>query len=87
MAGSQLKKMGATDISKKVKDYFLEIHGPYAVFGFLIETCSKSARNDCWDIRCSFLSSMSATEAQRISYKILISTDGEIKNVTKITDK
>lgn len=87
MAGSQSTKLGATDISKKVKDYFLEIHGPYAVFGFLMETFSKSMRNDCWDMRCSFLPSMSATEEQRISYKILISTDGEIKNMTKVTDK
>ncbi len=76
--------MDAKGISKLVRDYFDEVHGQYAVFGFRVEAF-ESAPKDGWKMECSFLPTLSSSEMQRINYKIMISDTGKIKNVTKVS--
>jgi len=77
-------KMDAKDISKLVRNYFNEVHGQYAVFGFRVETAEPLPK-DGWKMVCSFLPTANASETQRMDYKIMISGTGEIKNVTRIS--
>lgn len=77
--------MDAKEISKKVKDYFFEVHGQYAVFGFRVENVLFARKEDAWKVECSFLQSMLDTEEKRVYYEAIIDSQGKIKNVAKIT--
>ncbi len=79
--------MDAKGISKIVRDYFFEVHGQFAVFGFRIEDVSFDKKNNVWKIECSFLQSVMDTEEKRVYYEVIIDSRGEIKNVTKVTKK
>ena len=76
--------MDAKEISKKVKDYFFEVHGQYAVFGFRIENVSFDSKEEGWKTECSFLQTMLDTEEKRAYYEVTIDSQGKIKKVTKI---
>ena len=76
--------MDAKEISRSVRDYFSEVHGQYGVLGFRVEVF-EPAPKDGWKMECSFLPTIGSTETERINYKIIISSAGEIKNVTKIS--
>lgn len=77
--------MDAKEISKKVRDYFYEVHGQFGVIGFRIENVLFNKRRNIWTIECSFLPSMMAQERERARYKVIIDNQGNIKNVTKVT--
>ena len=47
--------MDAKEISKKVRDYFYEIHGQFGVVGFRIENVLYDEKGNIWTIECSFL--------------------------------
>lgn len=76
--------MDAKELSKKVKDYFFEVHGQYAVFGFRIEDVSFDSKEETWKIECSFLQAMLDTEEKRAHYEVTIDSQGKMKKVTKI---
>lgn len=76
--------MDAKEISKKVRDYFYEVHGQFAVVGFRIENVLFDKKGNVWTIECSFLQSMMAPETERAHYKVVVDPQGNIKNVTKI---
>lgn len=81
MATKELIKMDAKEISKRVRVYFEETHGQFAVFLFQIDTVEPTTSG--WQIKCSFLPSIKATEAERVNYKVIISASGEIKKVNR----
>ena len=65
----------------KVRDYFVEVHGPYAVIGFSVENVSWNEAKKEWEVQCSFFPGMVPT---RDYYEVTISEDGGILNVAKI---
>ncbi|MBI5188981.1 MAG: hypothetical protein HZA07_07990 [Nitrospirae bacterium] len=79
--------MDAKEISKKVRDYFFEVHGQFAVFGFRIEDVSFDKKSNAWKIESSFLQSVVDTDEKRVYYEVIIDSQGKIKNVTKVTRK
>lgn len=74
--------MDALELSKKVRDYFSEVHGQFAVLFFRVEAVEYGEEE--WLVECSFLPAMTASEKERVYYKVIISVSGEIKNVTKV---
>ena len=75
--------MDAKEISKKVRDYFYEIHGQFGVVGFRIENVLYDKKENIWTIECSFLQSMMAPDDERVFYRVIIDPQGNIKNITK----
>lgn len=75
--------MDAKEISKGVKDYFLETHGQLAVYGFRIESVSFNKKTNVWEVECSFLESIYSTENNRAYYKIDVDSKGEIKQAER----
>ncbi|MBI3583876.1 MAG: hypothetical protein HY096_08005 [Nitrospinae bacterium] len=79
--------MDAKEISKKVRDYFFEVHGQYAVFGFRIEDVSFDKKSNAWKIESSLLQSVLDTEEKRVYYEVIIDSQGKFKNVKKVAKK
>lgn len=75
--------MDAKEISKKVRDYFYEVHGQYGVFNFRIENVLYDKHGSLWTVECSFLTSMMATEKDRVCYKVIVDSKGHIENISK----
>jgi hypothetical protein len=77
--------MDAKEISKKVRDYFYEVHGQFGVVGFRIENVLFEEKSNAWTVECSFLQSMMASEKERAHCRVIIDFQGKIKNVAKVS--
>jgi len=76
--GPQKPALDAQRASEIVRDYFLDIHGPYLVWGFLIEHAQKAGKG--WIVRCSFASSPQPKEP-RHTYEVEIAADESVGKV------
>ena len=69
--------------SQRAKDYFVAIHGVFAVFAFEAENVSHDKGRGVWVVRCSFKPNLNV--AIRHSYELEVSAvDGTIVEVRRL---
>ena len=68
--------------SLKAKEYLIEMHGPYGIWGFQVESVEYNLAGAAWRVECSFATSMLVTD--RLRYEIIISEDDTINSVKKV---
>ncbi len=77
--------LDAQGISKKALDYFVTIHGDYAVWGFQIEEVTPSKDGKTWTVKCSFAPNPNLSK--RFHYELVLdSGDGTILTVKRLRD-